>query len=62
MINIIDSKSDPNINKNIFTSVQYHFFFYSIYNFSEERFETVFLINSANDCVLRLSYECRLHR
>lgn len=37
MINIIDSKSDPNINKNIFTSHQNTVFFYSIYNFSDER-------------------------
>jgi hypothetical protein len=37
MINIIDSKSDPNNKKNIFTSVQ-NIIFYSIYNFSEERF------------------------
>jgi hypothetical protein len=38
MINIIDSKSDPNINKNIFTSVQNIIFFYSIYNFPRSAF------------------------
>jgi hypothetical protein len=37
MINIIDSKSDPNINKNIFISVQNIVFFYGIYNFLDER-------------------------
>jgi len=37
MINIIDSKSDTNINKNIFTSHQNMIFFYTNYNFSDGR-------------------------
>jgi hypothetical protein len=37
MINIIDSKSDTNINKNIFTSPQNIVFFYSFYKFWDEQ-------------------------
>jgi hypothetical protein len=60
MINIIDSKSDPINKKNIFTCPKYHFF--SIYNFSEERFWNGIFNKFCKWLCSSTSYECRLHR